>query len=192
MTAERTTTQRSLVYTLTGLLGLMGLAMAMAFKDPCAEIADPMKRLMCKPTFGDRLPTGMVIASMLGVQLAMVVFYELRQHLRVYGLALVGAGLVGVAGLLLLDGYPIPLVIANGIGGAGLVACAAGIYRGDRAAWSIATAVSAVLAVVFFFASAKIASAFELSLAIGVLPSLAVFLPLTVALGTTPPQAKPA
>jgi uncharacterized membrane protein len=187
VTAARTTSQRSLVYTLTGLLGLMGLAMAIAFKDPCAEIVDPMARAMCKPKLADRMPTMLVVASMLGVQVAMAMFYELRQHLRVYGLGAVGAGLAVVGVLIFTAGMAIPLALACLLGGCILVACAVGVHRGNRAAWAIATSLSSVLALVFFFGSARVQSAFDIPLALAVLPSMAVFLPLSVALTLTPP-----
>lgn len=181
------TSQRALVYTLTGLLGLMGLAMAIAFKDPCGELADPMARVMCKPKLADRMPSLLVIVAMLGVQVAMAGFYELRQHARVYGLGVVGAALVGVGAMVMYEGLPIPFVVACVLGGATLVACAVGIYRGQRAAWSIACSMCATLAVVLFFGSARVQATLDIPLALAVLPSMAVFLPLTVALATTPP-----
>lgn len=183
------TSQRSLVYTLTGLLGLMGLAMAMAFKDPCAEIVDPMARMMCKPKVADRMPTLLVVGAMIGVQLSMAMFYELRQQARVYGLGVVGAALVAVGTLVVTAGMPIPLAVACLLGGGTLVACAVGIFRNHRGAWALATSLSAVLAVVFFFGSARVQSSLDIPLAIAVLPAMAVFLPLTVALATTPPKS---
>jgi len=191
VTQARTTSQRSLVYTLTGLLGLMGLAMAVAFKDPCGEIADPMARVMCKPKLADRMPTILVFASMIGVQVAMAMFYELRAHLRVYGLAVVGAGFAAVGALVAVAGMPIPFALACILGGGTLVACAVGIYRDHRGAWSLATALCSVLALVFFFGSARVQGALDIPLALAVLPSMAIFLPLTVALTLTPPPAAP-
>lgn len=183
------TSQRALVYTLTGLLGLMGLAMAMAFKDPCADIADPILRVRCQPSFADRIPDGLVFLSMLGVLGAMAIFYELRAILRVHGVAVVGAMLAGTGAKVAIDGMPLPLVVALLIGGGALVACAVGIHRGHRVAWSFAVALSSTLAVVFFFGSARVQSTTGWPLAIAVLPSMAVFLPLTVALATTPPKS---
>lgn len=180
--------QRSLVYALTGLLCLTGLVLAMAFKDPCAhaEVANDFALARCHPSMSDRLPDLQTWVSMMLVLAITVILYEVRWYVRVGLVAMIGSAELVVAVLVWHAGMSTVLGIANGLIGCAMIACAVGLQMGKRVAWSYATAICGVLTLVFFFGSSKVRDATGLHLAWAVLPSLAAFLPATIALACAP------
>ncbi len=184
--ASASSAQRTLVYALTGLLCLTGLLLAMAFKDPCP--APALKMIAkCNPTIGDRMPSWSAFGAALSVQTMMMALYEMRRWVRVWGVAGAGALLIVIGGLVAYDGMSKVLVITCVVVGGALIVAARGINREQRVAWAFAAATTGTLAVVTFFSAAKIGGEIGVPLSLALLPSLAMLLPLTVALGTTAP-----
>lgn len=189
--ASASSAQRTLVYALTGLLCLTGLLLAMAFKDPCPAPALKMIAT-CKPTIGDRIPSGAAFGAAALVMVMMAAMYELRTLVRVWGVAAAGAGLVGIGGLVAYDGMSMVLVTVCVVIGGLLVWASRGIEREERVAWAFAAATTGTMAVVTFFSAAKIGGVLGIPLSIALLPSMGLLLPLTVALATTPPGSRAA
>lgn len=181
--------QRTLVYALTGLLCLTGLLLAMAFKDPCP--APALKMIAkCKPTIGDRIPSGSAFAAA-GIVMAMMAgMYELRRLVRVWGVAAAGAGLIVVGVLVAYDGMSLVLVTTCFVIGGLLGWASRGIDRDERVAWAFAAATTGTMAVVTFFSAAKMGGVIGVPLSMALLPSLGLLLPLTVALACTPPGSR--
>jgi hypothetical protein len=169
------------------MLVVAALAMVLAFKDPCAGQAVQVGFAKCKSTFRDHLPGPSPLIAMAIVCVSMLLFYEFRWYLRVWATGAIGMALLGMAAAIVLGDVTKVLAVVSGVVGLALVASAYGIHIGHRGAWSLASSACGVLALVFFFGSARLRAELHLHLAWAVLPSLAVFLPACVMLGTSPP-----
>jgi hypothetical protein len=161
---------------------------AAAFKDPCAAAPGVLPGV-CHPTMSQRLPSAMTLGTLLLIQVSMVVMFELRWYLRVWLTAGVGVAQLALATSLISAGKPTLLVLACVLSGVAMLGLAYGVHKENRAAWAFATVISAVLTLIFFFASRRIERGAEIDLVYAVLPSLAVLLPITVALATSAPGA---
>jgi hypothetical protein len=188
-------TQRLLVYTIVGLLCLAGLVLSIALGDVCARYGGEAKLALvgrsCSDhvTWTDYIPqrdAWIVVGIILGVNIA---FYELRFYLRVYGVGALGALYVGVAAVTGAGGLPAPLVIFYALFGIALIASAWGIHHERREGWSAALAMCAVMLTGHFFGTAKIAQETGAPMAFALLPSMAILLPMMIALLTSPPGA---
>jgi hypothetical protein len=187
------TVQRALVLSIVGLLAVTGLVLGMALGDACAKYGgDAALALVGKKcddlvTWQDYLPGRSGWIALGGFVAANVLAYELRWYLRVHGVAAVGALYVCLAGVIAVDGLPLPLVIFYAVFGVAMVAAAWGIRRDRREGWAAALAMLAVLLTSHFFGSAKIADETGMPMAYAVLPSMGLFLPLVIVLTTTSP-----
>jgi hypothetical protein len=190
-------TQRMLVYTIVGLLCLSGLILAAAMADPCAAHGGDAKlelvgkRCSDVVAFGDYLPKTAAWIAVAIILAANVLFYELRFLLRVYGVAAIGAFFVINAAVIAADGLPIVLVTFYALFGIAMMWSAYGIHRERREGWAAALSMSAVLLTGHFFGTAKIAQETGWPIAYALLPSMALMLPLVIALLTSPPGATP-
>jgi hypothetical protein len=188
-------TQRMLVYTIIGLLCLAGLIMAVAFSDPCkayggeAKLGLIGKKCSDVVAWTDWLPSIHAWISVAIILAANVLIYELRFYLRVHGVAAVGAIFFVNAGIIAVDGLPVPLIVFYALFGVAMVLAAWGIQRERREGWSAALAICAVLLTGHFFGAAKIAQETGWSMAYALLPSMGLLLPLVVALLCSPPGA---
>ncbi len=178
--------QRVLVYSLTGLLVLTSWVVAAAFRDPCAAVPGVLPG-MCKPTVAQRLPSGETLGVLFSIQVVMVVLYELRWSLRNVLVGVVGGLQIGLAIYLYDLGKPTLLIVACGLCGVAMLGLEYGIRKEKRAAWAFATVTTGVMTLIFFFASRRIEHGLGIPLVYGVLPSLALLLPITVALATSAP-----
>lgn len=188
-------TQRMLVYTIVGLLCLAGLILAVAFSDPCkayggeAKLGLIGKKCSDVVAWTDWLPSYHAWISVAIILAANVLMYELRFYFRVYGVSALGALFFCIAGITLVDGLPIPLVVFYALFAVALMLAAWGIQRERREGWSAALAICSVLLTGHFFGAAKIAHETGWSMAYALLPSMAILLPLVIALLTSPPGA---
>jgi hypothetical protein len=181
------TAQRIAIYVLTVVLVAVGILLAMAFKEPCPPRA--MQVVPCQATLASRLPAPSTWVA-LGATLAMMILmFELRWYVRWAAVGVLGAGQLVLCGLSLWAGLAIPLVVAHGVVGTVLIACAVGIWLDRRVAWAVAASMCGTLTLVYFFGSAKVQSATGMPLGWAILPALAAYLPVTVALALTPPGA---
>lgn len=185
------TPQRTLVYVLTAMLALAGVALVLAFKDPCAgQTAQQMMSFgKCKSTFVDHLPGPSPLIALAIVCVSMMLFYEFRWYLRVWATGAIGLALLGMAGAIVYADMTKVLAVVSSLIGLALLASAYGIHLGRRGAWSLAVSAFGILALVFFFGSARLRGAMHWHLAWAILPSLAVFLPACVMLSTSAPGA---
>ena len=190
-------TQRMLVYSIVGLLCLSGLILAVAMGDPCKEWGGESKLALigktCSEvtTWTEWIPRSAAWIAVAIILAANVLFYELRFILRVYGVAAIGAFFVVNAAVIGAEGLPLVLVIFYALFGIAMMWSAYGIHRERREGWAAALSMSGVLLTGHFFGSAKIAQETGWSMAYALLPSMAVMLPLMIALLTSPPGATP-
>lgn len=180
-------TQRALVYAITGLLAVAGFIISIALNDPCADIPDPLLRLSCDPPLADRLPSPAGYGTLAAMVFMVALAYQFRLALRAAGTAVVGVAQAAAGVAIASAGMSPILAIAFVLAGLALVVSAVGIHRGSRVAWAFAASIAGVLGVVYFFGSSRIASGLDTSLAVALLPAVAVFYPLAVMLATAPP-----
>jgi len=193
--ADAVVAQRTLVYSVTALIALTGLVLAMAFKDACAAhggesaVAAAGKTCADVVTIADHRPDGTTVFAMIAVWVLVVLAYELRWIIRTWLPGALGAVFLAGSAAALAAGRPLPLVVAYTAFGVALIACSYGIYKERREGWAFAVSIFGVEFVAHFFGTSVIRSAFGVHLAIAVLPALGLFLPALIALVTSPPGA---
>jgi hypothetical protein len=174
------------VYSLTALLCLTGIVVAIGFAEPC-----PPRTLtsmeVCRPTFDKRLPAPSTWFGMGVVMLAMVVAFELRWWVRSVGVGAIGLVQIFTGIASVSAGHGKVVVVAQLLLGIALIAAARATHRDSRVGWSFAAAMCGTLTLVFFFGASTVRSATGWAMGWAVLPALAIYLPTTVALALTAP-----
>jgi hypothetical protein len=185
--------QRTLIYSITGLLAITGILLAMAFKDACAkyggESALAAVGAECSDVtkFSDYLPDMTTVLAMLGVWVVNILVWEVRWVIRTWLPAVLGATFVVLGIGTLVADRPLPLTVAYLLFGVAMIACSVGMLRDRREGWAFAVSMFGMQLVAHFFGTSVIRGALGTHLAIAVLPAMAVFLPALLALATTPP-----
>ena len=186
-------TQRTLVYTIIGLLCLAGLILAVAFSDPCKAFGGEAKLGLVGKTCSDVVAwTDWIPGWRAWVAVAIIIAinilaYELRFYVRIHGVAALGALFLVTAGGSAVEGLPVPLIVFYALFGIAMILSAWGIQRERREGWSAALAMCCVLLTGHFFGTAKIAQETGWPMAFALLPSMAVLLPMVIALLCSPP-----
>lgn len=187
--------QRTLIYSITGLVCLTGVLLAMAFKDACAkyggESALAAVGADCSDVvkFSDYLPDTTTVLAMLGVWVVNVLVWEVRWVIRNWLPGLLGTAFVVLSIATLVADRPLPLIVAYFLFGVAMIACTWGMLRERREGWAFAVSMFGMQLIAHFFGTSVIRGALGTHLAIAVLPAMAVFLPAFLALATTPPGA---
>lgn len=188
--------QRAMVYSLVAVMCLAGLVIAMALSDACKKyggeeaLAAIGKRCKNVVTFQDYLPTtdgwlalGMVLA-------VNILVYELRWVVRIVAPIALGVLYLVTAVLAFTKDLPMLLPVFYAVFGAGLLLSAWGIAKDRREGWAFALSMASVMLVAHFFGASKIATETGWPMAWAIVPSMAIMLPVVIALATTPPGAR--
>jgi hypothetical protein len=185
--------QRTLIYSITGLLAITGILLSMAFKDACAkyggESALAAIGAQCSDVtkLSDYLPDTTTVLAMLGIWAVNILVWEVRWLIRTWLPGVLGSAFVVLAIGTFVADRPLPLTVAYLLFGVAMIACSWGMLRDRREGWAFAVSMFGMQLVVHFFGTSVIREALGTHLALAVLPAMAVFLPAFLALATTPP-----
>lgn len=194
--ADPVQSQRAMVYSMVALMCLTGLVVGMALSDPCQRYGGEATLVMsgrrCSEVvqWRDYLPGTAGWTAFAVILVANILIYELRWIVRVAGPAVLGGLYLLTAIVAFTKDQPMVLPVFYGLFGGGLLLSAYGIARGRREGWAFALSMTGVMLLAHFFGASKIATETGWPMAYALLPSMAIMLPILIALVTTPPGAK--